>query len=55
VKIKNNQQLWRNVQHVFPLNTFKTELTTRLTAYEIEDFLCVFHDERGKKEFTVLK
>jgi len=42
-------------QHVFPLNTFKTELTTRLTAYEIEDFLCVFHDERGKKEFTVLK
>ena len=45
----------RHGQRVFSLNAFRPELASDLTAYEIEDFLCVFHKERRLGYFTVLK
>lgn len=44
----------RKLQHQFARTEFRQELD-ELTAYEIEDFLCVFHKEREKGLFTVLK
>ena len=38
----------------FARSEFRQELD-KLTAYEIEDFLCIFHKERGEGKFTVLK
>ena len=43
-----------HAQHKFPFEAFRPELTRNLKAYEIEDFLCVFHTERKAGMFTVL-
>ena len=49
--VRERNRVW----HVIPMTEFKTVLTTQLNAYEIEDFLCVFHKEREAGVFTVLK
>jgi hypothetical protein len=38
------------ISHSVPFTDFRPEITARLTAYQIEDFLCVWHKQRYDKE-----